>query len=113
MDEWMIANQLKLNTDKTETLIVKTKNHFDNQVIDSIIISPNADVAKGTIKPSPAIKSLGILFDENLSFEDQVNVTIQSCYINLRNLRAIGSKLNFKLKKQLIHCLIFFKNGLL
>ena len=54
-------------------------------------------------------KSLGILFDEHLTFVDQINAVIKSCYINLCNLRAIVSKLNFELKKQLIYCLIFSK----
>ena len=55
-------------------------------------------------------KSLGILFDEHLTFVDQINAVIKSCLnINLCNLRAIVSKLNFELKKQLIYCLIFSK----
>ena len=62
------------------------------------------------------VKSLGIKFDKDLSFEEHISSVVQACYIQLRNLRAIGSKLNFDLKKQLIHCLIFSKldycNGL-
>ena len=42
-------------------------------------------------------KSLGILFDEHLTFVNQINAVIKS------------SKLNFELKKQLIYCLIFSK----
>ena len=63
------------------------------------------------------VKTLGVLFDEFLTFEDHINSVIQCCNIHLRNLRVIGSKLSFDLKKQLIHCLIFSKldycNGLL
>ena len=112
---WMLSNHLQLNTEKTKALVVRAKNNFDGQVIDTIKISN--DESNGNIESSPMVKSLGILFDENLTFENQVNSVIQSCYINLRNLRAIGSKLSFSLKKQLIHCFIFSKmdycNGLL
>ena len=66
---------------------------------------------------SHTVKSLGVLFDQMLTFEDQVNSIVSCCNIHLRNLRVIGSKLNYDLKRQLIHCLIFSKldycNGLL
>ena len=52
-----------------------------------------------------------------LTFEKQVDMIVKTCNIHLRNLRVIGSKLGYDLKRQLIHCLIFSKldycNGLL
>ena len=42
---------------------------------------------------------------------------VKTCNIHLRNLRVIGSKLSYDLKRQLVYCLIFSKldycNGLL
>ena len=65
----------------------------------------------------PVVKSLGVLFDEYLTFEKQVDMIVKTCNIHLRNLRVIGSKLSYDLKRQLVHCLIFSKldycNGLL
>ena len=111
--DWMTSNNLKLNPDKTEALVAQTRNNLAPWSVNSIQLSSSGE----SIKPSTVVKSLGVLFDEFLTFEDHVNSVIQCCNIHLRNLRVIGSKLNFELKKQLIHCLIFSKldycNGLL
>ena len=111
--DWMTTNNLKLNPDKTEALVAQTRNNFSTWSANSIQLSSSGE----TIEPSPVVKSLGVLFDEYLTFEDHVNSVIRCCNIHLRNLQVIGSKLNFDLKKQLIHCLVFSKldycNGIL
>ena len=101
---WMIQNKLKLNENKTETLIVQTRNNFQSWSVDSISLSNSESIV-----PSNAVKSLGVLFDEYLTFESHISSVVQSCNIQLRNLRAVASKLDFDLKKQLIHCLVFSK----
>ena len=110
---WMTSNNLKLNPDKTEALLAQTRNHFSTWSMNSLQLSP----CEEPIEPSKVVKSLGVSFDEFLTFEDHINTVVQCCNIHLRNLRVIGSKLSFDLKKQLIHCLIFSKldycNGLL
>ena len=110
--DWMTTNKLKLNPDKTEVLIASSVNRFSNWSNNSLSL-----IADGkAIEVIDVVKSLGIKFDKDLSFEEHISSVVQACYIQLRNLRAIGSKLNFDLKKQLIHCLIFSKldycNGL-
>ena len=108
----MTFNKLKLNSEKTEALVVQTKNNFSSWEVGAISLNDDESVAT-----SPVVKSLGVLFDEYLTFEKHVDAIIQSCNINLRNLQVIGSKLSYELKRQLIHCLIFSKldycNGLL
>ena len=98
----MLLNHLKVNTEKTKALVVKSKNSFDSEFIENIKV--NTD---NVIEPSKYVKSLGVLFDEYLTLEEQISSILRSCYINLRNLRFVASKLNFNLKKLLIHCLIF------
>jgi hypothetical protein len=102
---WMAFNKLKLNQDKTEILIVQTKNNFSSWTVPSITLSEEGE----TLNTSPVVKSLGVLFDEFLTFEDHVDAVVKSCNIHLRNLRVIGSKLNYELKRQLVHCLVFSK----
>ena len=110
--DWMTANKLKLNPNKTEVLIASSVNRFSNWSNNGLSF-----IADGkSIEPIDVVKNLGIKFDKDLSFEEHISSVVQACYIQLRNLRALGSKLNFDLKKQLIHCLIFSKldycNGL-
>ena len=108
---WMSQMKLKLNQDKTEALVVQSKYNYSSYNIDSVQLGDDS------IDPSPVVKSLGVLFDQFLTLEDQVNAIINCCNIHLRNLWVIGSKLSYELKRQLIHCLIFSKldycNGLL
>ena len=114
IEVWMVSNYLKINTEKTELLVISKKIQSNNDnSITKLRLNINGDV----IEPATIAKSLGVKFDTTLCFTEHVNSIIQSCNINLRNLRAIASKLSFDLKVQLIHSLIFSKldycNGLL
>ena len=101
---WMTTNNLCLNSNKTEAIIVKQKNVHDTTPLDPIKLNYNGEC----IQPSTgSVKSLGVLFDQFLSFEDHVNSVVKACNIHLRNLRVIGQKLSFDMKKKLIHCLVF------
>ena len=110
---WMTLNRLKLNPDKTEVLTIQTRNNFSSWSLETIQLETSGE----SIEPSQVAKSLGVLFDEFLTFEDHINNIIKCCNIHLRNLRVIASKLDYELKRQLIHCLVFSKldycNGLL
>ena len=110
---WMSNNKLKLNPDKTEVLTVQKRNNFSPTTVKAIQL----EEGKEPTETSRVVKSLGVLFDEHLTFEDHVNSVIKSANVHLRNLRVIASKLDYELKRQLIHCLIFSKldycNGLL
>ena len=111
---WMQLNKLKLNSDKTEALLTQTRNNFFTYTVEDIHLDQTNNEK---ITPSPVVKSLGVLFDEYLTFEKQVDMIVKTCNIHLRNLRVIGSKLTYDHKRQLVHCLIFSKldycNGLL
>ena len=110
---WMFANKLKLNPDKTEVLTVQSRNNFNLWSLDSLQISTNEE----PISPSSVVKSLGVRFDSFLNFDHHINAIVQECNMHLRNLWVIASKLSFELKRQLVHCLIFSRldycNGLL
>ncbi|KAL5261579.1 hypothetical protein ACHWQZ_G007325 [Mnemiopsis leidyi] len=110
---WMTSNKLKLNPDKTEVLTVQMKNNFNPHTIEAIQL----DSGMEPVETSKVVKSLGVLFNEHLTFEEHVNSIVKCANVHLRNLRVIASKLDYELKRQLIHCLIFSKldycNGLL
>ncbi|XP_061474960.1 small ribosomal subunit protein uS7 isoform X1 [Rhineura floridana] len=62
--DWMGANRLKLNPDKTETLLVSA---FSAQMVD---VHPVLDGV--TLPLKEQVRSLGVLFDPSLSLEAQV-----------------------------------------
>ena len=55
------------------------------------------------INATLSAKNLGFYFDSKLSLDAQLNNVSKICYINLRNIGRIGSKLNRELKIQLVH----------
>ena len=89
----MTSNFLKLNDTKTEFIDIGLyESPITSLVLDDI-----------TIEPCRKAKNLGFMFDHLMSLEDQICTTSQVCYMNLRNLERIGSKLSTDLKVQLVH----------
>ena len=90
-------NFLKLNDDKTEFLDI------------CYYVSPlkslhrGDDFGKLSITPTLIATNLGFYFDDQLSMNQQVNFISKICYLNLRDLKRIGSKLTHELKVQLVH----------
>ena len=80
--QWMGANFLKLNTDKTKIKIFKHKR--------SII----PDLRGMGQICTDSVKILGAKFDKNLNFNDFIVAKIKTCNFNLRNLYNIKDSLN-------------------
>ena len=102
---WMTNNCLKINPEKTKVLIIEPLINNSGFVPNVISIDHNGE----DTETSSVVRSLGVLFDDNLNFEDHVNLVVKQCNSQLRNLYVIASKLTFNLKKQLIHCLVLSK----
>lgn len=96
---WMTKNYLKLNSNKTEIM------EFHSPYTSSKLIE-TFKLENCEIIPSTKAKNLGFMFDEHLNLNDQISSISKTCYINLRNLNRIGSKLSKNLKIQLAHSCI-------
>ena len=66
---WMIENKLKLNPNKTEVVILKSRNNFDDGSSNIPSIKLNDEEV---ISCSKVAKSLGVYFDEYLTFNNQL-----------------------------------------
>ena len=91
--QWMAMNYLKLNDGKTEFLDI------------GYYVSPIAslDLGEVSIEPVDKAKNLGFIFDHRMNLNDQINAVSQICFLNLRNLKRIASRLSYDLRVQLVH----------
>ena len=106
----MVHNRLKLNTSKTEVLVISSKHdNTDNPKSVQVFGEP-----KATVKSA---RNLGIYFDDRLSMEHHVSHVVRRCSMYLHNMWRIAGKLDKDSKVRLvnvfIHSILDFGNSLL
>ena len=107
----MIQDRLMINDDKTEFLLVGTRQQLDK--LDSCSIT----VGNNRISPSPCVRNLGSWFDSNLSMTDHINKACNAAFYHLHNSRRIKKYLSRDSLITLAHAFITSRldycNGLL
>jgi hypothetical protein len=96
--DWMSANLLKLNDDKTEFMVVGTRHtlqHCTNQLACIKVGNTNVNSAASA-------KNIGVVMDPLLSMEKQVSKITRTCYMALRDIGRIRRYLTVDATKQLI-----------
>uniref|UniRef100_A0A671W1X3 Reverse transcriptase domain-containing protein n=1 Tax=Sparus aurata TaxID=8175 RepID=A0A671W1X3_SPAAU len=72
---WMQTNFLKLNCDKSDLIIIGPKSL--TKTTDSFCLT----IDNSTLSPSPHSRNLGVIFDNNLSFEPSHQPNHQNCLL--------------------------------
>ena len=90
---WMIQDRLLINDDKTEFLLVGTRQQLEK--LDSCSIT----VGNNRISPSPCVKNLGSWFDSNLKGPSQPHL-----YFCLHSRVWLLYFIRSKSKRRLNHC---------
>jgi len=96
----MIQDRLMINDDKTEFLLVGTRQQLDK--LDSCSIT----VGNNRICPRPCVRNLGSWFDSNLSMTDHINKACNAAFYHLHNLRRIKKYLSRDSLITLVHAFI-------
>ena len=81
---WMTVNKLKLNDDKTEVMLVSSK-----QMSHKLTVPDSMIVGDATISFTRAVKNLGVTLDNHLEMEDHVYATIRASNFQLRRIASI------------------------
>jgi hypothetical protein len=81
---WLDMNGLSLNPDKTEAIVIGTGAR--NRTEGAITAVSLGDV---TVQPSGSVKSLGVIIDDTLSFNEHINNVCRSSNYHIRALRHI------------------------
>ena len=66
VSDWMSSNKLKLNSDKTELLIIASQFCPKPQL-------SSLNVCGDQISPSVSVRNIGVVFDSHMKFERQVS----------------------------------------
>ena len=97
---WMRENKVLLNEEKTEFLLIGTKQQLAKVDIGHI------KVGKVNIAPHSPVKNLGVWFDSNLSMVDHITKTCSAAFYYLYNIRRIRKYLTKECTETLIHAFI-------
>ena len=98
---YSIKFSFKLNYDKTEFIIIGTKqqrhklsNHFPVKLLDNDIC------------PSDSVRNLAVVFDSDFSFHKHVSNICKSCFYHIRDLRRIRRHIPLSTAKTISNALI-------
>ena len=70
------ANLLTLNSSKTECLLIGLRKQLDK-------------IHNSSLNTTHSARNLGFIFDEHLTFSDQISAISKACYYHIRQLRCI------------------------
>jgi len=102
VDNWMSANRLKLNMDKTELLWVGTKYNL-SKLNGS---RPSLQLKSSTVNSRQHVRVLGVQFSSDLSLDKHISCVSSSCFHQLRQLRCIRSSLVKESAATLVHAFV-------
>lgn len=100
IQNWMNANLLKLNQEKTELMVFAPKNRLAD--IEGLSLS----FGNNTIHNTPFVRNLGTYFDTSLTMEKHCNELSKSCYFHLRNIGRIRNYITEEACKTLVNALV-------
>ena len=95
--DWMTHNFLLLNPDKTEVLLIGSKNHPQN------LSQYNFNIVGCPVTSSSTVKDLGVILDCNLSFENHISYVTRTAFFHLRNIAKLRNMLSVSDAEKLVH----------
>lgn len=98
---WMTLNFLKLNTDKTEVLVLGTHQMLSKSPVSSISVAGTMVAVQ-----SKPVKNLGVMFDQSLTMSAHVTSVVRSATYHLRNIGRIRKSLTTDATKKLVNALV-------
>ena len=97
---WMLIDKLKINDDKTEFMIIGTKQQLEK-------LSPqNLTIGKATVTTVSTAKNLGTWLDNHLTLQENINKTCKAAYLHIHNIRRIRKYLTRDVTEKLVHAFV-------
>ena len=95
--KWMIRDRLLLNDDKTEFLLLGTKQQLAKVDINSITLG------ESVVNTKPVVRNLGSWFDSQLSMSTHIRKLCSSAFFHLHNISRIRKFLSPVETKYVVH----------
>ena len=99
--EWMNNFFLRLNSTKTKILILIPPSLRNTIIIQGTFINDTC------IRFVHSAKNLGVILDDELSFKDQINKVVKSCFMAISKLSKIKDFLTFEQLRTAVCALVF------
>ena len=97
---WLIVDKLKLNEDKSDFLLIGTRQQLSKVRTDSLMVGDTP------VKSVSEAKNLGVWFDSYFQFRSHINKACQSAFFSLYNIRRIRKYLPFEAVKSLVQAFV-------
>ena len=97
---WMTSNYLLLNSDKTEVIVLGPK-HLRDKLADR-----NFALDGITVASKAAVKNLGVMFDQDMSFHSHIKQTSKIAFFHLRNIAKVRRILSQSDAEKLVHAFV-------
>ena len=97
---WMAANFLLLNSDQTEVIVLGPEN-LRNMVSKQILTLDGI-----TLASSNAVRNLGVIFDQDMSFNAHIKQICKTDFFHLCNISKVRNILSQSDAEKLVHAFI-------
>ena len=91
---WLIEGRLLLNDDKTEFLVIGTRQQL-NELSPSVL-----HVGDLMIDPSVNVRNLGTILDNSISMDTHINQVRKTAFYHIHNIRRISKYQRVLIRKE-------------
>ena len=103
--QWMTANKLKLNEDKTDLIVISSQ-HCPRPQLNTLTFGSES------VFRTNAARNTGVTMDDKINFEKQVASICKSTFYHIRNIARIGRFLSEESTKALsCPCICYMQVG--
>ena len=96
----MLSNKLKLNDDKTEFLIIGSKNNLSH------LTNKNLTIGNTEIIATDSVRNLGVIFDKTLGLDQHINNVRKRGFYHVRNLSLASKFLDMEDRNKIAHAFV-------
>jgi aerobic-type carbon monoxide dehydrogenase small subunit (CoxS/CutS family) len=103
VQSWMCKHHLKLNSDKTEFLVISSK------PVSKKLKPVHMNINSHIIEPTSMARNIGVIMDSHMSMESHVSSICKAAYFHIRNISRLKKYLDKDSLETIIHAFISSK----